>query len=142
LRQLGLLINSEEKAFADALWSRVDKESGLPSETSFRSVAFLNLPEPHPGQAAAAFRLLATKVPFPRRVLRVKNADGRETTQTSFWSPVRLIRDIIQATKIGTNAELTAIASNGVQKKRKSCLIGCTNYGLTMHLHGILLTNR
>jgi hypothetical protein len=64
----GLLDSELIKGFADALWARVDAETGLPTETSLYAFGLLNLPEPEPGRAVAAVRSFLLRQDFVRQI--------------------------------------------------------------------------
>ena len=76
LFSMGGLTDQQGEAFGDALWSRVDERTGLPSETYFLPRVFLSLPEPEPGRARDAFRGYALGLDFMRSVRRQEAADG------------------------------------------------------------------
>jgi hypothetical protein len=76
LFHIGALTDRQSEALGDALWSRVDERSGLPSETSFLPQAFLSLPEPEPGRAKDAIRRYVLGLDFVRSVQRQVAADG------------------------------------------------------------------
>jgi len=82
-QKAGVLTEEEIKAFASALWERVDRNA-LPADTSFRTFAFLDLPETTLGQAEAAIRaalLPPSGVEISEQFLRLLGAE--ETTETS-----------------------------------------------------------
>jgi hypothetical protein len=59
----------EKELFANALWSRVAPDTGLPSETIFFKSTFLHLPELEVGQAKAKFRQYLLSQEFPSVLL-------------------------------------------------------------------------
>lgn len=86
LFDIGSLGDQQIEAFGDALWSRVDERTGLPSETSFLPRAFLSLPEPEPGRTKDAFHRWVLGLDFVKSVQRQEAADG-SVTQTVTSSP-------------------------------------------------------
>ena len=86
LFDMGSLGDQQIEAFGEALWSRVDERTGLPSETSFLPRAFLSLPESEPGRAKDAFRRWVLGLDFVRSVRRQEAADS-SVTQTVTSSP-------------------------------------------------------
>ena len=80
-------LNSEEsRAFGEALWSRIDPNKGLPSDTSFFAFAFLSLPEPHTGVAKENFKRFLFSSDFPRVVQYSTTPDGKQTRSMSIGS--------------------------------------------------------
>jgi len=75
LREIGALTPDQIVALGDALWSRIDPRSGLPSDTLFLSHAFLTLSEPVPGRAKETFRKKLLTLDFPRLLV----ADDKST---------------------------------------------------------------
>lgn len=65
LCEIHSLTSEEKELFAEALWSRIDTNIGLPSETKFPNFAFLNLPEINVGQAKENFRQYLLSQEFP-----------------------------------------------------------------------------
>ena len=66
---LGALSAEERDGFGQALWSRLDADSGLPRDTFFRNVSLFYLPSPEPGKArdlVRAWLLRATFAPLPQ----------------------------------------------------------------------------
>ena len=59
------LTDEENGHFARALWSKVDPNTGLPSDTDFFDSSFLHLPEPNEGVAKDLFKRDALSTEFP-----------------------------------------------------------------------------
>jgi hypothetical protein len=59
------LTDDQSKTFIEALWSKTDTTTKLPSETCFRNCEFLSLPEPEVGQAKKLFRKYALSIKYP-----------------------------------------------------------------------------
>jgi hypothetical protein len=76
LFRIGGLSDEESEAFGRALWSRVDEQTGLPSETALLAHTFLFLPEPEQGMAKDAFRRYVLSLDFVRVVQSQEAADG------------------------------------------------------------------
>jgi hypothetical protein len=79
----GGLTDEQSTAFGEALWSRVDGRTGLPSDTAFLPYAFLSLPEPEPGRAKDAYRGYVLSLDFVRSVQYRDSATGRVQTVSS-----------------------------------------------------------
>ncbi len=77
LHHQNLLSPEQSAAFADVLWGRLDPRTGLPTDTVFRNMAFLSLPERQPGEAQAAFRKYVADASFPRSHVRTLSPDGK-----------------------------------------------------------------
>lgn len=77
------LTDEESRDFGEALWSRTDDKTSLPSDTTFYLHAFLRLPEPETGRAKENFRQLMLSSNFRQVVTRFTYEDGREGVTTS-----------------------------------------------------------
>ncbi|WP_301663112.1 SIR2 family NAD-dependent protein deacylase [Methanoculleus frigidifontis] len=78
LVDIGALDEVEEREFADALWERIDPETGLPDQTPFLKSAFFRLPEIENGGSKEKFRKYLSSMPIPRIVVRNFAPDGRQ----------------------------------------------------------------
>ncbi|MFC1692153.1 SIR2 family protein [Candidatus Latescibacterota bacterium] len=67
LYYIGGLTKNEKKTFGEALWSRIDPEKGLPSDTGLYDFSFLSLPEINKGTAKRNFRKTLLSMDFPRK---------------------------------------------------------------------------
>ncbi len=76
LHEISGLTIEERESFANALWSRVDPDTGLPSETLFYRFAFLKLPEVEEGQAKANFCQYLLSQGFPPILLSSEMPNG------------------------------------------------------------------
>lgn len=81
LHTAGALSDEETDAFGEALWSRLDLSTDLPSDTAYYAFAFLRLPEPEPGRAKRSFRQRMRSMDFVRAVIP-GSADGSGATTT------------------------------------------------------------
>lgn len=76
------LTNEESDAFGEALWSKIDHGTGLPSDTGFYNFAFLHLPETETGIAKENFHEYILSTDFPRVVERLIAPNGKESERT------------------------------------------------------------
>ncbi|MHC1574414.1 MAG: SIR2 family NAD-dependent protein deacylase [Candidatus Methanogasteraceae archaeon] len=79
IHEIDRLTNEESDAFGEALWSRIDRDTGLPSDTGFYSFEFLHLPETKKGIAKENFRKYILSTDFPRVVERSIAPNGKES---------------------------------------------------------------
>jgi hypothetical protein len=86
------LTSEEKELFAEALWSRIDPNTGLPSETKFYNFAFLNLPEINVGQAKENFRQYLLSQEFPS-VSSSSSMPNDEQGWTNNSAAISFIRD-------------------------------------------------
>lgn len=77
LHDLKALSAEEEAAFGAALWSRLDPDKGLPTDTELHDFAFMRLPSPDPEGARTILRESLNSRDFPRIVHRTTEPDGR-----------------------------------------------------------------
>lgn len=68
LHAMGALTDDENDDFGQALWSRLDQNTGLPYDTPYHNLSFLRLPEPEPGRAEQNFRQHMRSMDFARAV--------------------------------------------------------------------------
>jgi hypothetical protein len=78
LNDLDLLSDEEGAAFADALWSRLDENKSLPSETGMYDFASLHLPSPNTDLTREHFRRYLISGDFRRVVTRSVTSDGKQ----------------------------------------------------------------
>lgn len=78
LYDIGALNDEEQAAFGAALWSRIDPDTNLPSESDMYPFAFLSLPGPNPGTAEQNLRNYLISEDFPRIVRRTNTVDGKQ----------------------------------------------------------------
>jgi len=78
------LNKSEEKAFSQALWSRVDSQKGLPADTVLLDSSFLLIPEKNNGGAKKKLRNHLVSKDFPKVLNRIKGPNGKITYRMYF----------------------------------------------------------
>ncbi len=88
----GLTVD-ECKFFGEALWSKIDSNKGLPSDTVFYDFAFLDLPEIKSGIAKENFRKYLLKKDFPRIVQYSTNPEGKKTKSISGPQDNRFVQE-------------------------------------------------
>ena len=100
IHKIGGLTNKESDAFGEALWSKIDPDTGLPSDTGFYNFAFLHLPEPKEGVAKEKFRRYLLSKDFPRVVQRSITPDGKQSKKysTLFAPPSYYIQEWLGGT--------------------------------------------
>lgn len=82
LYEIDGLTSEESEAFGKALWSRINSDKGLPSDTGFDyDFAFLRLPEARVGMAKENFRKYLLSAPFPR-VVRHSTTPGEKRSKS------------------------------------------------------------
>lgn len=97
LYEIDALTVQEKESFGEALWSRVDKEKGLPSETLFYDFVFMSLPVPQSCTAREAFRNYVVSSEIPRLV--TTSADGKKTrSSTSYRKNQHYFEELRQGT--------------------------------------------
>jgi hypothetical protein len=77
LQEIDGLTSEENKAFGEVLWSRIDPNKGLPSDTGLLEFAFLMLPQGETAKAKENFRKYLLSTNFPRVVQRSTTPDGK-----------------------------------------------------------------
>ena len=99
LDEINGLITEESDAFGKALWSRLDPQKGLPSDTEFFDFVFLRLPETEEGIARETFRRYLLSADFPRVVQHSITPDGKRSKSVGIGSQDnRLIREWVDGT--------------------------------------------
>ena len=82
LHEIDGLTSEESEAFGKALWSRINSDKGLPSDTGFDyDFAFLRLPEAKVGMAKENFRKYLLSMDFPR-VVRHSTTPGEKRSKS------------------------------------------------------------
>ena len=89
LDRIGALDVDRQKAFAKVLWSRINTQSQLPSNTSFPMWCLLLLPELECGEAKERFRKHILTVEFPRVITRQPMEEVLADPQKADTSPKR-----------------------------------------------------
>jgi hypothetical protein len=79
LYEIGTLSQEQSDHLAQALWSRQDPQSQLPTDTLFRRNFFLWLPEAEPGQAKERFRSWILKLNYPSVLIDDDKSTGWST---------------------------------------------------------------
>jgi hypothetical protein len=99
LHEIEGLTSEENEAFARALWSRIDPDTGLPSDTGLMNFSFLILPETDRGRAKENFRKYLLSTDFPRMVRRSTTTDGKQFERVGIGpSTNRFIREWLAGT--------------------------------------------
>ncbi len=83
LYELGGLSEEEARDFGEALWSRVDESSGLPSVPTLLPEAYLALPQPQPGMAESRLRAFLLGKDIPKPATKRAQPDGSEAWSLS-----------------------------------------------------------
>lgn len=86
LHEIDGLTREENEVFGKALWSRIDHDKGLPSNTDLFDFVFLILPEIEKGRAKENFRKYLLSTDFPRMVQRSITPDGKQSTSVAIGS--------------------------------------------------------
>jgi hypothetical protein len=99
LHEINGLTTQESDAFGKALWSRLDPQKGLPSDTEFLDFAFLDFPETEDGVAKETFRRYVLSADFPRVVRYSVTPDGKQSRSATIGpQDNRLIREWLGGT--------------------------------------------
>lgn len=113
LHYLKLLDADQSKKFAEAIWSIVDDEYGLPDSTNFYKFFFLRLPHPETINPPHLFKEYVKATPFPIQknnqgtgftitggdILIIDEILGAVSTRESFWTPddaVEILQRLIE----------------------------------------------
>jgi len=99
LYEINGLTTEESDAFGKALWSRLDSQKGLPSDTEFLDFGFLHFPETEEGLAKENFRQYVLSADFPRVVRHSITPDGKRSKSVGIGpQDNRLIREWLGGT--------------------------------------------
>ena len=99
LYEINGLTTEASDAFGKALWSRLDPQKGLPSDTEFLDFAFLRFPETEDGIAKENFRRYVLSADFPRVVRHSISPDGKRSKSVVIGpQDNRLIREWLDGT--------------------------------------------
>ncbi|KAF5437244.1 SIR2-like domain-containing protein [Candidatus Methanophagaceae archaeon] len=85
LYEIDGLTSEENEAFGKALWSKINRNTDLPSAIRFYDSAFLNLPETEAGIAKENFRKYLLSKDFPRVVQRSISIGSPENRYIREW---------------------------------------------------------
>jgi hypothetical protein len=66
LYEVNALTDIQKAQFSESLWSRIDTQTQLPSETRFLNCAFLSLPQPELGLAKSRIKKFILSAPLPK----------------------------------------------------------------------------
>jgi len=84
--EIGGLSNDEIKDFGKVLWSKIDPDTELPSDTSLSYAFFLTLPEKEEGKAKEKLRKYLLSKELPKIIQYSINSEGRRSFQVGFSS--------------------------------------------------------
>lgn len=98
LQQIGLLNKSEVDEFGQALWSKTDAKTGLPSETQWHDFMFLYLPSPNPPQVREILRHACTHGELEDLSRMVPAPDGSDRMEISIGLPEKELQTLLGAT--------------------------------------------
>lgn len=82
LDKLNALTDTQRVQFSEALWTRLDHQTQLPSETGLLNSALLSLPQPEIGLAKARLKLLFVDTSFPE-IFSISEEFGQKIRSTS-----------------------------------------------------------
>jgi len=93
------LSKNEVKDFGEALWSRVNSDKGLPSDTDLFDFEFLTLPEKEEGKAKDNLRKYLLSKELPKIIQYSINSEGKKSFRVPFSSSFNLlIQELLNAT--------------------------------------------
>ncbi len=88
-----LLLEKEREEFSRALWSQVDSESGLPTNSGLFDFGLLELPEPTKGRAKRQFKRRYLSASVEPIVIKTKMPDGKIQASVTLGTSKGLLFD-------------------------------------------------